>query len=209
MIINVELVMNRLKERRKVFVSEADFQLEFAWTIKEIYPDIELRLEYCPVFDRKMHIDILLIKNQRWIPIELKYKTKGCIIKDGEEKFVLAHHGAKDVNCYLYLKDIQRVEYIKEKMPSFAEGYTIMLTNEPTYLKSPQNEDCVYREFSIHEGSVKEGMMNWSPKAGFGTVRGHEEPITLKGRYEIHWKEYCRINESTSGVFYYLINYSS
>lgn len=25
-----------------------------------------------------MHIDILVIMNNKWYPIELKYKTKGC-----------------------------------------------------------------------------------------------------------------------------------
>ena len=198
--------MQRLKTRRRVFVSEADFQLEFAWTLKEIYPDYDIRLEYCPSFDRKMHIDILVFAGQRWIPIELKYKTKGCTITDGEETFVLANHSAKDVNCYLYLKDIQRIERIKKEVSSFVEGYTIMLTNEPAYLRRPSKENCVYKEFSIHEGSVKQGTMRWSPEASAGTITGNEEPITLEGRYPIHWNEYSRINETTSGSFYYLIN---
>lgn len=78
-------VMEELKERRPVFVSEADFQLEFAWLVKELYGnEYSIRLEYTPSDEQlnKMHIDILLraSKDKRWIPIELKYKTKGCTI---------------------------------------------------------------------------------------------------------------------------------
>ncbi|MEG0826687.1 MAG: hypothetical protein RR404_04390, partial [Bacilli bacterium] len=75
---NIELVMSKLKQRRKIFTSEADFQFELATVIKEEYPKTKIRLEYCPEFDSNMHIDILIIIDDNWIPIELKYKTKGC-----------------------------------------------------------------------------------------------------------------------------------
>ena len=75
---DIELVISKLKNKRKVFVSEADFQLEMAWIIKQEYPNAKVRLEYCPTFDFNMHIDILVVIDNQWIPIELKYKTKGC-----------------------------------------------------------------------------------------------------------------------------------
>ena len=78
MVLDIMQVIERLKTKRKVFVSEADFQFEFAWVMKELYPDYKIRLEYCPSYDRKMHIDVLVITDSGWIPIELKYKTKGC-----------------------------------------------------------------------------------------------------------------------------------
>ena len=53
---DIELIMSKLKEKRKIFVSEADFQLEMAWIIKDEYPDAKVRLEYCPSFDLNMHI---------------------------------------------------------------------------------------------------------------------------------------------------------
>lgn len=201
--IDIFSVMERLKSRKPIFVSEADFQLEMAWTIKELHPDIKVYMEYCPEFDQKMHIDILLITNKGWIPIELKYKTKGCKIKIDNETYILANHSAKDVNCYLYLKDIQRIERIQEQAPSFIEGYTVMLTNEPAYLNMPSKENCVYSDFSLHEGAIKSGTMKWSEKTGVGTKKGNESPITLKGEYTVHWQQYCKVNETTSGTFYY------
>ena len=77
-----------------------------------------------------MHIDILVIIDNKWIPIEIKYKTKGCCKNIDNEIYNLKNHGAKDVNCYLYLKDIHRIEIIKENVPDFAEGYTVFVTNE-------------------------------------------------------------------------------
>ena len=129
-LINIDLILHKLKEKRTIFVSEADLQLELAWIIKDEYPHAKVRLEYCPAFDLNMHIDILVILDGKWIPIELKYKTKGCQkIVDGEY-YDLKNHSAKDVNCYAYLKDIQRIESIKSNVSSFQEGYAILLTNE-------------------------------------------------------------------------------
>lgn len=65
-----------MRTRRKVFSSEADFQLALAWTIKDVYRDsVDVRMEYCPDFDLNMHIDIVVFVGDKWIPIELKYKT--------------------------------------------------------------------------------------------------------------------------------------
>lgn len=210
---DIENVINTLKERRHAFVSEADFQLEFAWVIKELYPDFKVRLEYTPEFKSSMHIDILLITKKGWIPIELKYKTKGGKVKDGDDEYILANHGAKDVNCYLYLKDLQRIEYIKKKLIEkndvpFVEGYTVMLTNDLTYLKSSK-EDTVYVDFSIHNGAIKTGEMKWGENASEGTKKGHEKPIVLEGKYPIHWKEYKEVGrevEGKYGEFYYTYN---
>ena len=96
-ILDMGLIVDRLKNRRKIFVSEADFQLELAWTIKENYPNAKIRLEYCPSFDLNMHIDILVIMNNKWYPIELKYKTKGCKKIIDNEIFNLKNNKIKDV----------------------------------------------------------------------------------------------------------------
>lgn len=206
---DIEKVINTLMKKRPVFVSEADFQLEFAWVIKKKYPKFKVRLEYSPYFNPAMHIDILLITEKGWIPIELKYKTKGGTVKDGDDEYILANHGAKDVNCYLYLKDLQRIEYIKKKLIEkddipFVEGYTVMLTNDLTYLKSSK-EDTVYADFSLHDGAVKSGEMKWGENASEGTKKGHEKPIVLEGKYPIHWKEYSKV-EGKYGEFKYTYN---
>ncbi len=204
--INVKEIMAELSSRRKVFSSEADFQLEFAWAVKTKYPNLKIRMEYVPDFDRQMHIDILLMDGNRWMPIELKYKTKGCSLNVDGDVYRLANHSAKDVNCYLYLKDIERIERIeriKRETSEFFTGYTIMLTNEPSYLKYPSKKDCNYLAFSLHEGAVKKGTMRWGKNTGSGTKKGCEADILLNGEYKVHWEEYSRVDPSSAETFWY------
>lgn len=203
---DIELIMTKLKSKRKLFVSEADFQLEMAWIIKEEYPKATVRLEYCPTFDFNMHIDILVVMDKKWIPIELKYKTKGCVKNIDNEIFNLKNHGAKDVNCYLYLKDIQRIERIRKNVKEFKEGYTVFITNEISYMKKPSKEDCVYSEFSLEDGIIKSGSLDWGKNASDGTKKNCEQPIILKDKYKIKWKNYSNLDDSNTGSFIYLVN---
>ena len=164
-----------------------------------------------------MHIDILVFISNKWIPIELKYKTKNSKKEKmtdqiTQEVFNLKKQGAKDINCYLYLKDIMRIESIKEQKieiikgqekNNFKEGYAVFLTNDKTYLESPQNNDCVYKDFSLEDGAIKEGWLKWKK---YPKKKGFEKPITLKGSYTMEWKEFSNVNEERSdGTFYYLV----
>ena len=203
---NIELIISKLKEKRKIFVSEADFQLEIAWIIKELYPTAKVRMEYCPSFDFNMHIDILVVIDNEWIPIELKYKTKGCSKIIDDEIFNLKNHGAKDVNCYLYLKDIQRIERIRDNVKEFKEGYTIFITNELSYIKVPIKQECVYKDFSLEDNIVKSGILDWSEQASDGTKKNCEKPIILKNEYPINWRFYSKLDDSNTGIFMYLVN---
>lgn len=205
-LINMKLIMDKLKTKRTIFFSEADLQHELAWIIKEEYPNAKVRLEYCPQFDSSMHIDILVIIDNKWIPIEIKYKTKVCCKNIDDEIYNLKNHGAKDVNCYLYLKDIHRIETIKQNVSAFAEGYTVFVTNELSYTKKPLKSDCVYKEFSLENDAVKTGVLDWSEKASSGTKKNCEVPINLKGEYVINWCDFSKIDDTNTGKFVYLVN---
>lgn len=84
---NINEVITDLQSKRKLFVSEADFQLEIAMCIKERYRDAKVLLEYTPKFKPEMHIDILVLLNEEWIPMELKYVTKK-LNKETQEKYL-------------------------------------------------------------------------------------------------------------------------
>lgn len=203
---DIEFILSKLRNKRKIFVSEADFQLEMAWIIKEEYPRAKVRLEYCPTFDLNMHIDILVVIDKMWIPIELKYKTKGCTKILDDEIFNLKNHGAKDITCYLYLKDIQRIEKIKENVSEFKEGYTVFVTNELSYMKKPLKEDCIYQEFSLEDEIMKTGTLDWGKNTSEGTKKNCEQPIRLKSSYYMKWKNYSKLDDSNTGTFVYLVN---
>ncbi|MDU7842679.1 MAG: hypothetical protein E7J70_08590 [Veillonella sp.] len=188
-ILDIHEIMHLLSMWRPIFHSEADFQFSLAWLIKKKYSDCEIRLEFVPEFNPSLHLDILVILNGKWIPIELKYTTKRCIKTINDEVYVLKEQGAKDQGCYNYLKDIMRIEEFRDKTSKFIEGYTIKIA-----------------EFSIENGSIKTGCMNWDANTGKGTMRGMEAPIVLTGMYPINWKEYSKVDNTNSGTFMYLVN---
>ena len=211
MSIDMEKIIEKLQGKRQIFCSEADFQLEMAWVIKEMYRDAEVRLEYVPTFDDKMHIDILVFINNEWIPIELKYKTK----KSKKEKmtdqitqegFNLKNQGAKNIGCYLYLKDIERIERIKEAVKNnFKEGYAVFLTNDETYRNRPRKINCDYKDFSLEDERIIERgePLKW---ASAKKNKGIEDPIILKGIYKMEWNEFSQVDkERSDGTFYYLV----
>lgn len=203
---DMDLIVSKLKEKRKIFVSEADFQLELAWVIKENYPNAKIRLEYPPSFDLNMHIDILVVIDNKWYPIELKYKTKGCKKIIDDEIFNLKNQGAKDVNSYLYLKDIMRIEKVRNNVNNFGTGYTMFITNDLSYTKKPLKDNCVYSEFSLEDRIVKKGKMFWSKNASKGTMKNCEDPIVLKDSYTINWKYYSKLDNENTGTFMYVVN---
>ena len=199
--IDITACMRRLSGKRPVFASEADFKFSLAWEIQSVYSDSEVIIEYIPQYSRNVHIDILVVKDGKFIPIELKYKTRGAEIKAGGIQYNLKNHGAKDINCYKYLYDIQRIEEFRDNCILFEEGYTIFITNETTYKKAPARKDCIYAAFSLEEGIVKTGKMDWSPEAGEGTKKGCENPVNLTGEYLIHWDRYSCVDTSQEGTF--------
>lgn len=208
---NIQDVIDSLKKKRKVFTSEADFQLSMGWVIKELYKEsVDVRMEYCPDFNSEMHIDIMVFMNGKQIPIELKYKTVKCeLAVDGEVGdgiYRLKNHGAKNQVCYDYLKDIHRIEEVKESIPDkFEKGYTVFLTNYLSYRK-PAGKNCGYSAFSLEQGKNKTGIMEWGEKMSDGTTKGRTKAIQLNGNYPIQWNLYSKVDETAAGSFYILYN---
>lgn len=218
---NINEIIEILKNKRKIFTSEADLQLEMAQAIKRKYKDdknVIVRLEYCPDFDSKMHIDILVIINGKWIPIELKYKTKELktnkeVISYDDEyscRYKLKNHSAHDCGCYDYLKDICRIEKIRDKkLNLFEKGYAIFITNDTLYKKGPRNNKVNYARFALKNDITieKEKDLSWGKNGSSSQER--EKPIKLKSKYKINWEEFSDINinvDNSSNKFFILIN---
>lgn len=209
----IKSILNDLSKERPVFCSEADFQLELCRYIRNYFEknnikDFKILPEYYynPNNEKPMYIDILIIVNSKWYPIELKYKTRGnsdhnILLKyetDGCE-FTLMNHGAYDNNCYKYLYDILRIEKIKKENENFEEGYAIMLSNDAKYWEGPEKENCIYSDFIIKNGRTilpkKEGL-KWDEKASKKTIDGCEMPLKFDDEYKMEWETYgIELNE--------------
>jgi hypothetical protein len=62
-----------LAARRPVFHSEADLQHELAWHLREVHPDLRVRLEYPLARPTNAAIDILIRNGDQAMALELKY----------------------------------------------------------------------------------------------------------------------------------------
>ena len=157
--------IKELKVERPLFHSEADFQHALAVKIKEKDPRAEIRLEKrVKSKDKdKNYVDLVIIKENYEIFIELKYKTilpkgKENIISKGEV-FLLANQGAQDLGMHNFFIDIHDLERIKCQEGIKKISFAIFLTNDKYYWtpKNPESE-TIFDQFYIEEGrEIKKG----------------------------------------------------
>lgn len=207
----IETVLLALTNERKVFWPEADFQFAFAWKLKEMLKysdpksDINVRLERrADALEQRtdapeqgnekensgdIYIDIWVEIDKMVYPIELKYRTIQCTLKDGSEEYKLKQHGACDIGCYLYLKDVERIEHISKSLgDNFGNGYAIMLTNDHLYWDKPQTppDTTAFSDFRIYEERmIPAGQkLNWHPSSNKQPVWQKKlGPLTLTHNY--------------------------
>ena len=184
--------MKKLASNRRVFHSEADFQHAFAWLLHEEIPDAGIRLEYrAPGMDRRSYIDIWVTIHGKPLAVELKYKTRAMSVSLGGEKYDLLSHGAQDIGRYDIVKDVSRLEQVTASTPG-AMGVALVLTNDSAYWK-PASVGVCYEQFSLVQGRRLSGTRMWGPSAGSGTTRGRDQPISLRGHYEINWRSFSTL----------------
>ncbi len=212
----IETVLLALANERKVFWSEADFQFAFAWKLKEMFEDrnpqsaINVRLERrADALEKRddgkksgdAYIDIWVEIDKMVYPIELKYKTIKCTIKDGSEEYKLKQHGASDIGCYLYLKDVKRIEELSESLgDNFGKGFAIMLTNDHLYWDKPNTytDNTIFRDFRIHKGRkiVAGATLDWGTPSDYRPAwQKRLKSFELNHNYRINWVDYSNLNE--------------
>ena len=199
--LDIQRIMESLAKKRPAFHSEADFQLAFSWTIKELFPESEIRLEYV-IPDLGYHLDVMVWLDGEIIPIELKYKTAKTILASKTESFSLKGHGAQDIGRYDIIKDMMRIEQIVDKLDC-PVGFTVSLTNDSTYwtlAKRPTIAD----DFRLPNGRVLTGAFSWATHAGGGSIKGRETPLLLNNEYTLHWEHYSVLGNGRNEQFRYL-----
>jgi hypothetical protein len=190
--------LKSLAQKRPVFHSEKDFQLHFAWEMKEHNYDV--RLEYDPrCFDANAAIDIMLPKDQ--IAIELKYKSRLFVHEYNGEAYALKNHAAEDVARYDFWKDVWRLETVVRTGKARC-GYAIFVTNNPGYWK-PGRRTSVDAAFRMHDGREVYGQLAWNG-ASEGTMKHRESPIQLGSSYTLRWINFSELNVR-GGMFQYLL----
>ena len=168
--LDIYTVLDHLKEKRRYFSSEADFQLALAMQIERDYGENSVICEYVPHYvsrveiindvkieSTRIHIDILYLNEN--IPIELKYRTKKAVLAEKldetEYTINLTDQDAHDEGSYGFWRDVSRIgEYItKTDAP---KGFAVFLTNDGWY-KEPKYSNCKvdYEQFDLNKTSLK------------------------------------------------------
>ena len=202
-LIDLNAVMKALAGRRPVFHSEADFQHALAMELAKQYPEAHVRLEYRPLSDERIYLDLWVCTPSQKIAIELKYKTRSISVAWKEEVFDLANHGAQDIAAYDVWKDVQRIERVCSKRTD-VDGYVILLSNDSSYWNGSTSEGTVASAFRVNEGRIVNGGLSWASHTGNGTMKNREKPLDINGTYSIAWRDFFRFGTDPKTVFRYL-----
>lgn len=187
--------------RQRFFVSEADFQHTFAIVLHKIFNNsAKIILEFPikkPDDKRIIHIDIMIIKDGCFYPIELKYKTRP--IKS--EKFyentkipvsdLLADHKGNDDNCYHVWADINRTEWLIEN--GYAKsGVCVFITNNKSFWDAKSDPKSMAYAFRTTEGIKPSGWHKWNIKDNTNSKHIKDKPdLFMQNTYNFQWQEFC------------------
>lgn len=215
------MIINELKEKRKVFHSEDDLKLAIAMEIYKLHPGYNLRLERPTELSfekmdgteikKRAPIDIVVIDlDKKSIPIEIKYKTKKCIFDIEGEDYSLTEHGACDIGRYSFRKDIVRIEKFFENDKIISEiGYVFILTNENKYFEDISKKDTYDKNFSFHDKVVlKKEYAGWYFKNHSITTYDKNNDDKVNGG-KMHWTNKQDLNFNLILKNEYEINWKS
>lgn len=195
--LNINMLLNNLSEKRPVFRSEKDFQDSLFQHLREL----GIKSEKNKIVSG-IKVDLWLESGDKEIFIQLKHKTKKLSVHVNGSQFELKNHGAQDQGRYDFIKDVKSLEPLCLNSPRRI-GYAILLTNDHRYWERSLKLDSVDKEFHLHGGRKAQGNLSWKEEASPGTKKGRENSIEFKGVYDLQWSHYSKFVPE-NGEFRYL-----
>ena len=201
---NLTDILDGLAKKRPVFHSEADFQFELAWAIKQQFTSIDIRLErpYQLPASGKVESDLIVINGSNVYGIELKYVTKKANLTVNGENFDLKEHAATNLRRYDFYKDISRLENMK-KEKLIITGFVIFLTNVNSYLNRSVGVASNFNFSDRH--TIIKGQYNWNDNWANDDVlkiksigKTRVNPISITSLYNCIWKQYPTISSTNN-----------
>lgn len=200
----------------KLFFNERDFQTQLAvWlqlsgnsydhiSLEYYAPKKELKPYY--IWNQELRLDIVVEKEGKFVPVELKYKTKKVradIPRFGEncKCDVLKDQSAQDLGMYGFWKDVRRIELVRKRFPNVAGGLAVFLTNDAAYTKEPKKTSN-HRAFSMSAGPHPAKKAWQIPDSKAAKEDAKKFPaFTLERDYAIQWDK----KEIEGIAFYYCL----
>ena len=203
MMLDIHNIMRRLSIRRSIFHSRLEFHKWLVTQLNSEHSDCEIVPDYAHFPDDRTKLNI-------WVPkfataITIRYPTKPLKVERNGEGFDLKTWMPPKAR-YDFLKDISKLEMTVESPQHASSGYAILLTNDHHYWINPDDNwmNTNDAEFRIHQDIRLQNELRWSEKAALGTVKGREEPIRLRGTYEMDWHDYSDLDSGDNSRFRYL-----
>ncbi|MCQ2960208.1 MAG: hypothetical protein MJ198_08485 [Bacteroidales bacterium] len=207
-------IQSFLENNNELLFNERDLQMHLASHLREtkFYDDVDVEY-YVPheelvnyVWESELKLDIVVKKNSKYYPIELKYKTK--TVKEASEilrfdesiqksKPILKNQGAQDLGMYDFWKDVRRVELVKKRFKNVESGVSVFVTNDKAYLNKTKESSNNY-QFDMSEGKHLNSR-HWQ-NSNSTCARTHRD-FDLDSNYTINWNNV--VYESIT--FYYTI----
>ena len=205
LMIDVQNLIEALAASRPLFHSEADFQHAFAWELHLRFPESYTRLER-PIDTSLglLHIDVTAECKGQLHVFELKYKTRALVTQYESEIYALQNHGAQPPGRYDFLKDLTRLESVVQDFPQ-SLAHAVLLTNDSAYWSECRTANDTSAAFSLCDGRICTGSLDWSLGTSAGTKRTREQPINLRGKYTLQWRDYSQIKAKYYSKFRYLL----
>lgn len=189
-----------LETNEELLFNERDFQMHLATYLRitNNYDDVDVEyyvpvkeLEgYQEIWNTELRMDVLVRKDNEYLPIELKYKTKTVrkiLLRFNEEVSgeveVMKNQGAQDLGKYDFWKDVRRIELVRKRFGAIKNGLAVFVTNDPAYLKAGR-ESSNHFKFSMIEG-VNGKEKHWLDKDS--TCCKTHPDFEVEKDYSIHW----------------------
>ena len=165
---------------------------------------------------QEMYVDIVVNDGKEWVPIEVKYKTRG-LVEDGllfgqptKNLSILKNQGAQDLGMYGFWKDVRRVELLCATYSNVKNGIALFVTNDPYYCERTDKQvdsSVNHYDFRMTEGRKVSGKLGWKKKdSEIAKDKGYPA-FKLDGEYTIPWEHlfYTRSPRSRADFSYCLM----
>lgn len=193
------------EEKKNIFFNENDFQMHLSIYLMQLkdeegnpkYDDVDIEY-YVPIKELEeydwgnkngVNVDIVVEKNDEYVPIELKYATDtvnfavkrfGEVLSKDED--IIKYQGAQNLVMYNFWKDVKRIEVLKKRFAKIKNGIALFLTNDASYLTDPKEyAACV--AFSMSNGKHPKEK-HWK---GEPAVAKNKPDFDLSKDYTITW----------------------
>ena len=197
----VKRIIDNLRKKYPVFVSEKHLQVAFSIEVEKYkyksYPEYSFDNELLKKNSQnKKYIDLVIGKGKKKFAFEFKYPVCGFEGDINGMHIKLRHQSAWPGRRYDCLKDIERLETLKEK-GKINSGYFILITNYKGFWESGKTGNNIKDKAFRFEKGIKKGTKRWSNDTG-GMKKGREKNITIKNNYKVEFETFSN-NDKGSG----------